>query len=147
MLFSAASSMAAENFVFKTVSRPFSFLFLFLPTAPASLCPPRRRSPPPSPRRSSRLGPRRRCRPAPRCRAAPSPAPRSAPVCGRAPDRPPPPQSRRHRPEPPSTAVQSPTLPPSTAAVQSTPPSSPLKALIVRYFFCVIYSIFSAAVV
>jgi hypothetical protein len=39
--------MAAENCVFKTVSRPFSFLFLFLPTASASLSLPRRRSPPP----------------------------------------------------------------------------------------------------
>jgi hypothetical protein len=125
--------MAAKNNVFKTVSAdPFSFLFLFS----RSLSLLRRCSQPPtSPRCSSP--------PAPRRRAAPSPASRSAPTRGTRAR----PSGRRRSPEPPSIVVQSPTLPPSTAAVQLTPPSSPFKARIVRYYFCVIYSIFSATVV
>jgi hypothetical protein len=127
---------------------PFSFLFLSSPDR--CLCPRCHSQPalptPPSPRCSSPPAPHHRCRPAPR-RALPRAAQRPCAWDARAPARPPPESRRRRRPEPPLTAVQSPALPPSTAAVQSTPPSSPFKARIVRYYFCVIYSIFSAAVV
>jgi hypothetical protein len=140
MLLSAAPAMADENNLFKMVSAdPFSFLFL---SSPDRYLSPRRRSQPalpalllptdPSlPRRAAPLRVDARARPPGRRRPKTDAA--AAP-------------SRLH-PEPPSIAVQSPTLPPSTVTIQSTPPSSPFKARIVRYYFCVIYSIFSAAVV
>eukprot|EP00267_Zea_mays_P054476 XP_020407715.1 vegetative cell wall protein gp1-like [Zea mays] len=108
-----------------------TFLFLFLPTAPASVFaappPPSRAAPPAGPAPPLPAGPALPCRALVRGRA-----PYWRPNRRRRPKAAASASSRRHRPEPPSTAVQSSVLPPSTAAVQSTPPSSPLKAPIVR---------------